>query len=144
MQDVWFGAWAGTAINDTSQVVAAGFSYSDAAGEAATTIKLVRNIMIVPVVFLVSFFFNRHSNAQGAEHKKFNFIKAFPTFILGFFAACSAEQLRCFFRSRKRRTYFDFKIHNTSCSFGDRTGCGFQKVKRYRRKAFFTSGFRLR
>ncbi len=84
MQDIWFGAWAGTAINDTSQVVAAGFSYSDAAGEVATTIKLVRNIMIVPVVFLVSFFFNRHSNAQGAEQKKFNFIKAFPTFILGF------------------------------------------------------------
>ena len=86
MQDVWFGAWAGTAINDTSQVVAAGVSYSDAAGQTATTIKLVRNIMIIPVVFLVSFFYNRQTNkAEGTKHK-FNFIKAFPTFILGFLA----------------------------------------------------------
>ena len=35
-----FGTWAGTAVNDTSQVVAAGFAYSEAAGRLATAVKL--------------------------------------------------------------------------------------------------------
>ena len=42
MSDTGFGVWAGTAINDTSSVVAAGFSFSDAAGEMATIVKLTR------------------------------------------------------------------------------------------------------
>lgn len=84
MSDTWFGAWAGTAINDTSQVVAAGFIYSDAAGEVATTIKLVRNIMIVPVVLLVAFFYRKRTNAQTDTKQKINIIKIFPMFILGF------------------------------------------------------------
>ena len=37
-----------TAINDTSSVVAAAFSYSKAAGEMATIVKLTRAPMIVP------------------------------------------------------------------------------------------------
>ena len=84
MRDTWFGAWAGTAINDTSQVVAAGFIYSDAAGEVATTIKLVRNIMIVPVVLLVAFFYRKNATASSGEKQKINIIKIFPMFILGF------------------------------------------------------------
>lgn len=84
MTDLWFGAWAGTAINDTSQVVAAGFIYSDAAGEVATTIKLVRNIMIIPVVFLVAYFYRKNANAKSDTKQKINIIKIFPTFILGF------------------------------------------------------------
>lgn len=47
MSDVGFGIWAGTAINDTSSVVAAGYSYSDAAGSLATIVKLTRTLMII-------------------------------------------------------------------------------------------------
>ena len=40
MSNFQFGLWSGTAINDTSSVVAAAFSYSKAAGEMATIVKL--------------------------------------------------------------------------------------------------------
>lgn len=83
MSDIVFGSWAGTAINNTSQAVAGGFLYSDAAGEIATTVKLVRNIMILPVVFIVSFYYNKKTAEKTA---KINVLKLFPVFILGFFA----------------------------------------------------------
>ncbi len=44
-----FGLWAGTAINDTSSVVAAGYSFSTGAGSYAVIVKLTRTLMIVPV-----------------------------------------------------------------------------------------------
>lgn len=44
-----FGLWAGTAINDTSSVVAAGYAFSDAAGAYATIVKLTRTTMIIPI-----------------------------------------------------------------------------------------------
>jgi uncharacterized integral membrane protein (TIGR00698 family) len=49
MSDAQFGLWAGTAINDTSSVVAAGYAYSAAAGDQATIVKLARATMIIPV-----------------------------------------------------------------------------------------------
>jgi uncharacterized membrane protein YadS len=42
MSDLGFGLWAGAAINDTSSVIAAGYSYSHAAGDYATIVKLTR------------------------------------------------------------------------------------------------------
>lgn len=50
LSDHAFGLWAGTAINDTSSVVAAGFSYSPAAGNEAVIVKLTRTTLIVPIV----------------------------------------------------------------------------------------------
>ena len=49
MSDIGFGMWAGTAINDTSSVVAARYSYSNEAGNFATIVKLTRTLMIIPV-----------------------------------------------------------------------------------------------
>jgi uncharacterized integral membrane protein (TIGR00698 family) len=45
-----FGLWAGTAINDTSSVVAAGYAYSQEAGDQALVVKLTRSLMLVPIV----------------------------------------------------------------------------------------------
>jgi uncharacterized membrane protein YadS len=50
LSDYGFGLWAGTAVNDTSAVVAAGFAYSDKAGEIATIVKLTRTTLIIPLV----------------------------------------------------------------------------------------------
>jgi len=83
LSDTGFGMWAGTAINDTSSVVAAGFSYSDAAGSFATIVKLTRSLMIVPVTLALAIIFSRGSGASN----KFNFVKVFPWFILGFLLA---------------------------------------------------------
>jgi uncharacterized membrane protein YadS len=45
-----FGLWAGTAINDTSSVVAAGYAYSQQAGDQAIVVKLTRSLMLIPIV----------------------------------------------------------------------------------------------
>ncbi len=83
LSDTGFGMWAGTAINDTSSVVAAAFSFSNAAGNFATVVKLTRSLMIVPVTLVLAYLTSRdHQNTQN-----FNFAKVFPWFVLGFLAA---------------------------------------------------------
>ncbi|MCP2299883.1 conserved hypothetical integral membrane protein [Nocardia amikacinitolerans] len=44
-----FGLWAGTAINDTSSVLAAGAIFGPAAAQFAVIVKLVRSLLIVPM-----------------------------------------------------------------------------------------------
>jgi uncharacterized integral membrane protein (TIGR00698 family) len=83
MNDIGFGMWAGTAINDTSSVVAAGYSYSQAAGNFATIVKLTRTLMIVPITIALSMFTSRENQRTGA----FSIAKIFPWFILGFIVA---------------------------------------------------------
>lgn len=83
MGDQGFGIWAGTAVNDTSSVLAAGYAYSDAAGKLATIVKLTRTLMIVPITFVLALYTAR--TGEGASH--FSFSKAFPWFVLGFVAA---------------------------------------------------------
>lgn len=55
MSDRGFGLWAGTAINDTSSVVAAAYAWSAQAGDYATIVKLTRAVMIVPATIGVGF-----------------------------------------------------------------------------------------
>lgn len=50
LSDNVFGHWVGVAVNDTSQVTAAGFVYSDPAGAIATVVKLTRNTLIGPIM----------------------------------------------------------------------------------------------
>jgi uncharacterized integral membrane protein (TIGR00698 family) len=83
MSDIGFGMWAGTAINDTSSVVAAGYSYSHEAGNFATIVKLTRTLMIVPITLALAIF----SARKNANNSNFRFAKIFPWFILGFLAA---------------------------------------------------------
>jgi uncharacterized integral membrane protein (TIGR00698 family) len=49
------GVFIGATIHDVAQVVGAGFSVSDEAGEAATLVKLIRVTMLAPVVLLLAF-----------------------------------------------------------------------------------------
>jgi uncharacterized integral membrane protein (TIGR00698 family) len=82
MSDSGFGMWAGTAINDTSSVVAAGYSYSQNAGDFATIVKLTRTLMIVPITLVLAAINARKTAANG-----FSFTRIFPWFVLGFLAA---------------------------------------------------------
>ncbi len=89
LTDTGFGMWAGTAINDTSSVVAAGLSWSETAGnnmalQLATIVKLTRTLMIVPITFFLAIYTSR-KNIK--ENNKFNLIKIFPWFVLGFILA---------------------------------------------------------
>ena len=95
LSDQGFGMWAGTAINDTSSVVAAGTAWSDAVGNNnalafATIVKLTRTLMIVPITLVLAVYTARQArkNPQQATGGKFHFAKVFPWFVLGFvFAA---------------------------------------------------------
>jgi len=80
-----FGVWAGLAIHQTPQVVAAGFAYGKEAGDHATIVKLARVCLLAPVVFLVGFMHAR-SEAGGVIKKNFNYFHLFPMFIFGFLA----------------------------------------------------------
>lgn len=89
LSDTGFGLWAGTAINDTSSVVAAGYQYSQVAGDYATIVKLTRATLIVPVCLaLVAWQAWRHQREGGGG---FRLLPSFPWFILWFLAASAAR-----------------------------------------------------
>ena len=85
MSDLGFGMWAGTAINDTSSVVAAGYAYSHDAGAYATIVKLTRTLMIVPVCLFFALLVMRGAKKSGAG---FSLRRIFPMFVLYFVVAC--------------------------------------------------------
>ena len=85
MNDQNFGLWAGTAVNDTSSVVAAGYSFSNAAGDLAVIVKLTRTLMIVPVTVVLAIYTSR--KATGKQKGSYQFVKIFPWFVLGFLAS---------------------------------------------------------
>jgi uncharacterized integral membrane protein (TIGR00698 family) len=49
-----FGVFAGTAVNDTSSVVAAATTYGHGAAQTAVVVKLTRSLMIVPVCLVLA------------------------------------------------------------------------------------------
>lgn len=89
MSDQHFGLWAGTAVNDTSSVVAAGYAYSSAAGNLAVIVKLTRTLLIVPVTLALALYTSRQKSAAGGAGYRFSAI--FPWFVLGFLAASVAR-----------------------------------------------------
>ena len=94
MTDQAFGIWAGTAVNDTSSVVATGYAFSEAAGDFATMVKLTRTLAIIPTVVtfsVISLHLKKKealANSSNGNELKANFkiTKIFPWFILGFLA----------------------------------------------------------
>ena len=86
LSDAGFGLWAGTAINDTSSVVAAGYAYSDAAGDYATIVKLTRATMIVPVCIAIAALVAWRGGGTTAGARP-GLGRVFPWFILWFLAA---------------------------------------------------------
>ncbi|OPX43295.1 hypothetical protein CLHUN_28430 [Ruminiclostridium hungatei] len=86
--DKAFGLWTGTAINDTSSVVAAGYAFSRTAGEYATIVKLTRTTMIIPVslLFAAITLLRKRGAAKTSDKVNYSFIKIFPWFIVGFLA----------------------------------------------------------
>jgi len=88
MGDHGFGMWAGTAINDTSSVVAASVSWSATAGNNtalvfATIVKLTRTLMIVPITLALALYMSRKEKNTGSSYKISN---VFPWFVIGFVA----------------------------------------------------------
>jgi uncharacterized integral membrane protein (TIGR00698 family) len=93
LTDNGFGVWAGTAVNDTSAVVAAGFAFSQAAGTTATIVKLTRTTLIIPLVLgfglALPFLVNRDD--AGSQPLLKRVYAAVPSFILLFVLAAAAN-----------------------------------------------------
>ena len=87
MNDIAYGIWAGTSVNDTASVVASGYAFSEAAGDFATMVKLTRTIAIIPTVLVLAFFgarAKRNELKKADGTKKVNVLKIIPWFIGGF------------------------------------------------------------
>lgn len=86
LTDTSYGLWVGTAVNDTSSVVAAGYGFSEIAGNFAVIVKLTRTLFIVPIVLIFSYIHSRRKLAASpdGEKKKVKISAIFPWFILLF------------------------------------------------------------
>lgn len=80
LSDLAYGLWTGTAVNDTSSVVAAGYAFSEPAGDFATMVKLTRTLAIIPTVLI----FSGINVRINLKKTKVNIRSIFPWFILGF------------------------------------------------------------
>ena len=94
MNDIAYGIWAGTSVNDTASVVASGYAFSDAAGDFATMVKLTRTIAIIPTVLVFAYIGTRAKQKELQKEsagKKVNILKIIPWFICGFLALAIAN-----------------------------------------------------
>ncbi|MCU1656609.1 MAG: conserved rane protein of unknown function [Pseudonocardiales bacterium] len=85
-----FGLFAGTAVNDTSSVVAAATSYGTQAGDYAVVVKLTRTLMIIPICLALAAVTRRRDGApsQGAVRLVTRLI---PWFLVGFLLVAAAN-----------------------------------------------------
>lgn len=100
LSDMAYGLWAGTAVNDTSSVVAAGYAFSETAGDFATMVKLTRTLSIIPTVIIFALvelnIKKKEALTLGTtsnEKAQINFHTLFPWFILGFIALAIINSL---------------------------------------------------
>jgi uncharacterized integral membrane protein (TIGR00698 family) len=74
-----FGLWAGTAVNDTSSVVAAAYAFGHEAGTQAVVVKLTRTTLIIPIALGLSLLQARKSGVRTG--------RLVPLFLIGFVLA---------------------------------------------------------
>lgn len=87
LTDMQFGTWAGVAVHETAQVVAAGFAYSDPAGQIATVVKLTRTVLLAPIVLILGVIYTRQQkDVAGGQGQRVNYFRIFPWFVVGFLA----------------------------------------------------------
>lgn len=81
-----FGLWAGTAINDTSSVVAAATVYGAAAASYAVVVKLTRTLTIIPLAVAES---ARRRRRQGGGESARAWWRLVPPFLVLFLVAAA-------------------------------------------------------
>ena len=83
------------AIQATPQAAAAGFAYGTEAGEVAVIVKLVRVLLLAPMLVGLGWWYAREKRRQQQAHvsRKTSLTTLFPPFILGFLALAVANTL---------------------------------------------------
>ena len=92
-----FGLFAGTAVNDTSSVVATATTYGAAAANHAIVVKLVRTLMIIPICLGLAALTARRQPAkpaamparqpESARMSPLRVVRLVPWFLIGFVVA---------------------------------------------------------
>jgi uncharacterized integral membrane protein (TIGR00698 family) len=94
-----FGLWAGTAVNDTSSVVAASTIYGHTATTYGVVVKLTRTLAIIPVCLALAVWRQRHPTrpshptADSVAATAVVWRRVVPMFILGFVGAVTLNTL---------------------------------------------------
>ncbi|GHF69493.1 putative integral membrane protein (TIGR00698 family) [Amycolatopsis bartoniae] len=90
-----FGLWAGTAVNDTSSVVAASFAYGGDAGSYGIVVKLTRTLTLIPIVTVLAILAARREAPDGPRFRlrHLPWRKIVPMFLIGFLAAAALDTL---------------------------------------------------
>ncbi|WP_031467812.1 YeiH family protein [Sciscionella sediminilitoris] len=92
-----FGLWSGTAINDTSSVVAAAYSYGGDAGAYGIVVKLTRTLMLIPIVLVLAVLTARKQATGGKLRlRTMPWRKIVPAFLIGFVVAATLDSLGVF------------------------------------------------
>jgi uncharacterized integral membrane protein (TIGR00698 family) len=81
-----FGLWSGTAVNDTSSVVATAFAYGGDAGPYAIVVKLTRSLMIIPIVIGLAVL-----KARRNDEVHLPWHRIVPLFLIGFVVAAATD-----------------------------------------------------
>ena len=90
-----FGLWSGVAVHDTSQVIATSAAFGPGALDVATVVKLIRNALMAPLLFLIAAGWAARgdegvdgagANAAGVSSARRGVRRAVPVFVLGFLA----------------------------------------------------------
>lgn len=84
MTDVQAGIFIGGTIHDVAQVVGAGYSISDEAGDTATLIKLLRVSLLLPIIAIVAWVSSRQAAAKGDANSSEKRAPLLPGFAVAF------------------------------------------------------------
>jgi uncharacterized integral membrane protein (TIGR00698 family) len=89
-----FAVWAGTAINDTSSVLAASVGFGSSVVASATVVKLARTVMILPVTVIIAIASERGAATKGHHPPMLKLLRrAVPWFAVWFAVAAAADSI---------------------------------------------------
>lgn len=89
MDEISGGIFLGATIHDVAQVVGAGFSISENAGDTATLVKLIRVSMLAPVVLVAAVLIRTYADAPEDGKRP----PLLPFFVVGFLALAALNSL---------------------------------------------------
>lgn len=80
LTDTQFGIFAGASVHEVAQALVTGSSLNPTIGETAVVVKMIRVLMLVPVLFFISAWKSRQAAHDSQHHKKI----MIPWFAIGF------------------------------------------------------------
>lgn len=87
-----FGIFAGASVHEVAQALVAGTSVSADAGKVAVIVKMIRVLLLVPVLFVLA---QLHQRGKSSEHKK-SVRHSVPWFAVGFVLVIGFNSLSLF------------------------------------------------